>query len=44
MSFFRSVFWQAKTAAMTAVDIPVMMSSQFHTATSAKTVEKRSSR
>ena len=44
VSFFRSVFCTAKTADMIAVPMPTTMSSQFHTATSWKMVEKRTSR
>ena len=44
MRCLRSVFWMAKIALMMAVDMPTTMSSQFHTAASWKTVEKRISR
>ena len=44
VSCLRSVFWTANSADTTAVVMPTMMSRAFHTATSWKTVEKRSSR
>ena len=44
MSCLRSVFCRANTAAMTAVPMPTVTSSAFHTATSWKIGEKRMSR
>ena len=44
MSFFRSAFCIAKTAAKNAVNMPEMMSMRFHTVTSWKTPENRISR